>query len=172
METHNCPTGECDFLTPAPCQMACPAGIDVASYVGLIGEGRYAEAVEVIRRDNPLPWICGLICTHPCEFVCVRGRIDDPIAIMSLKAFAAERAVSERSYRNPLKAEDLGFKVGVIGAGPAGLTAAYYLALKGYQVTVIEALPYAGGMMMAGIPRYRLPREVIDREVALLRNWG
>jgi NADPH-dependent glutamate synthase beta subunit-like oxidoreductase len=172
IETHNCPTGECDFLTPAPCQMACPAGIDVASYVGLIGEGRYAEAVEIIRKDNPLPWICGLVCTHPCEFVCVRGRIDDPIAIMNLKAFAAERAISERAYRNPLKAEDLGVKVGVIGAGPAGLTAAYYLALKGYQVTVIEALPYAGGMMMVGIPRYRLPREVIDREVAFIEELG
>ncbi len=172
IETHNCPTGECDFLTPAPCQMACPAGIDVASYVGLIGEGRYAEAVEIIRRDNPLPWICGLVCTHPCEFVCVRGRIDDPIAIMNLKAFAAERAISERAYRNPLPAEDLGVKVGVIGSGPAGLTAAYYLALKGYQVTVIEALPYAGGMMMAGIPRYRLPREVIDREVAFIEELG
>jgi NADPH-dependent glutamate synthase beta subunit-like oxidoreductase len=170
--THNCPTGDCDFLTPAPCQMACPAGIDVASYVGLIGEGRFAEAIEIIRKDNPFPWICGLVCTHPCEFVCVRGRIDAPIAIMNLKAFAAERAVSERAYRNPIKAEDLDYKVAIIGAGPAGLTAAYYLALKGYQVTVIEAMPYAGGMMMVGIPRYRLPREVIDREVAFIEELG
>ncbi len=172
IETHNCPTGDCDFLTPAPCQMACPAGIDVASYVSLIGEGRYAEAVEVIRRDNPFPWVCGLVCTHPCEFICVRGKIDSPIAIMNLKAFAAERAVSERTYKNPPKAEDLGFKVAVVGAGPAGLTAAYYLALKGYQVTVIEALAQAGGMMMVGIPRYRLPREVIDREVAFIEELG
>jgi NADPH-dependent glutamate synthase beta subunit-like oxidoreductase len=172
IETHNCPTGDCDFLTPAPCQMACPAGIDVASYVGLIGEGRFAEAVEIIRRDNPFPWVCGLVCTHPCEFVCVRGRIDSPIAIMNLKAYAAERAVSERAYRNPIKAEDLDYKVAIIGAGPAGLTAAYYLALKGYQVTVVEALPYAGGMMMVGIPRYRLPREVIDREVAFIEELG
>jgi hypothetical protein len=74
IETHNCPTGDCDILTPAPCQMACPAGIDVSSYVSLIGEGRYAEAVELIRKDNPFPWVCGLICTHPCEFVCVRGK--------------------------------------------------------------------------------------------------
>ncbi|MBA4393386.1 MAG: 4Fe-4S ferredoxin [Desulfobacca sp.] len=170
--THNCPTGDCDVLTPAPCQMACPAGIDVASYVGLIGEGRFAEAIEIIRKDNPFPWICGLVCTHPCEFVCVRGKIDAPIAIMNLKAFAAERAVSERTYRNPIKAENLDFKVAIIGAGPAGLTAAYYLALKGYQVTVIEAMPYAGGMMMVGIPRYRLPREVIDREVAFIEELG
>jgi NADPH-dependent glutamate synthase beta subunit-like oxidoreductase len=103
IETHNCPTGDCDILTPAPCQMACPAGIDVSSYVSLIGEGRYAEAVELIRKDNPFPWVCGLICTHPCEFVCVRGKIDSPIAIMNLKAFAAEKAVSERVYKNPPK---------------------------------------------------------------------
>jgi NADPH-dependent glutamate synthase beta subunit-like oxidoreductase len=173
IDTHNCPTGDCDILTPAPCQMACPAGIDVSSYVSLIGEGKYAEAVELIRKDNPFPWVCGLICTHPCEFVCVRGRIDSPIAIMNLKAFAAEKAVSERVYKNPPKvANTLDQKVCVIGAGPAGLTAAYYLALKGYRVTVIEALPYAGGMMMVGIPRYRLPREVIDREVAFIEELG
>jgi len=173
IDTHNCPTGDCDILTPAPCQMACPAGIDVSSYVSLIGEGRYAEAVELIRKDNPFPWVCGLICTHPCEFVCVRGRIDEPIAIMNLKAFAAEKAVSERVYKNPPKvANSLDQKVCVIGAGPAGLTAAYYLALKGYRVTVLEALPYAGGMMMVGIPRYRLPREVIDREVAFIEELG
>lgn len=173
IDTHNCPTGQCDILTPAPCQMACPAGIDVASYVALIGQGRYAEAVELIRKDNPFPWVCGLICTHPCEFVCVRGKIDSPIAIMNLKAFAAEKAVSERVYKNPAKVMNgLGQKVCVIGAGPAGLAASYYLALKGYRVTVIESLPYAGGMMMVGIPRYRLPREVIDREVAFIEELG
>jgi len=172
IETHNCPTGDCDILTPAPCQMACPAGIDVSSYVALIGRGKYAEAVELIRKDNPFPWICGLVCTHPCEFVCVRGDIDTPVAIKDLKAFAAERAISEGAYRNPPKAEDLGNQVCVVGAGPAGLTAAYYLALKGYRVTIVEALPYAGGMMMVGIPRYRLPREVIDREVALIEELG
>ena len=173
IDTHNCPTGQCDLLTPAPCQLACPAGIDVASYVALIGQGRYAEAVELIRKDNPFPWVCGLICTHPCEFVCVRGKIDSPIAIMNLKAFAAEKAVSERVYKNPAKVMNgLGQKVCVIGAGPAGLAASYYLALKGYRVTVIESLPYAGGMMMVGIPRYRLPREVIDREVAFIEELG
>ena len=172
IDTHNCPTGDCDILTPAPCQMACPAGIDVSSYVSLVGQGKYAEAVELIRKDNPFPWICGLVCTHPCEFVCVRGRIDTSIAIMDLKAFAAERAVSERAYRNPPKAAEMDEKVCVVGAGPAGLTAAYYLSLKGYEVTVIEALPYAGGMMMVGIPRFRLPREVIDREVAFIEELG
>jgi len=172
VKTHNCPTGTCEWLTPAPCQMACPAGIDVPTYVTLIGEGRDAEAIEVIRRDNPFPWVCGLVCTRPCEFMCVRGRIDQPVSIKFLKAFAAERAMSEGSYRNPEKEPDQGKRVCVIGAGPGGLSAAYYLALKGYGVHVIEALPMAGGMIMVGIPRYRLPREVIDREVAMLEELG
>jgi len=172
VETGNCPTGDCKRLTPAPCQMACPAGIDVPGYVTLIAMGREAEAVELIRRDNPFPWVCGLVCTHPCEFMCVRGRIDTPVAIKEMKAFAAERAISEGLYRNPEPAPLNGKKVCIVGAGPAGLTAAYYLALKGYRVTVLESLPYAGGMMMVGIPRYRLPREVIDREVGAIEELG
>lgn len=172
VETHNCPTESCEWLTPAPCQMACPAGIDVPTYVTLIGQGRDAEAIEVIRRDNPFPWVCGLVCTRPCEFMCVRGRMDTPVSIKFLKAFAAERAMSEGSYGNPPKEPSKGKRVCVIGAGPGGLSAAYYLALKGYGVHVIEALPSAGGMIMVGIPRYRLPREVIDREVAMLEDLG
>jgi len=172
IETHICPTGECVKLAPAPCQTACPAGIDVPSYVTLIGLGRDAEAVELIREDNPFPWVCGLVCTNPCEFMCVRGRIDEPISIKYLKGFAAERAMSEMRYQNPPKAPDNGRKVCIIGAGPAGMTAAYYLALKGYRVTIIEALPVPGGMMMVGIPRYRLPREVIDREAGAIEELG
>jgi NADPH-dependent glutamate synthase beta subunit-like oxidoreductase len=172
VETHNCATGACVKLAPAPCQITCPAGIDIPTYVTLIGMGRDAEAIDVIRQDNPFPWVCGLVCTRPCEFMCVRGRIDEPVSIKFLKAFAAERAMSERLYRNPDKAADKGRKVCIIGAGPGGMSAAYYLALKGYGVTVIESLPVAGGMMMIGIPRYRLPREVIDREVATLEDLG
>jgi len=172
IETGNCPTGDCRILTPAPCQMACPAGIDVPGYVTLVAMGREDEAVELIRKDNPFPWVCGLVCTHPCEFMCVRGRIDTPVAIKEIKAFAAERAISEGRYRNPEKAPDTGKRVCVVGAGPAGLTAAYYLALKGHRVAVLEALPHAGGMLMVGIPRYRLPREVIDREVAAIEELG
>lgn len=172
IETSVCPSGDCVKLAPAPCQTACPAGIDVPSYVTLIGMGRDAEAVELIREDNPFPWVCGLVCTNPCELMCVRGRMDEPISIKTLKGFAAERAMSERTYRNPRKSPDNGRKVGVIGAGPAGLTGAYFLALKGYRVTVFEALPVAGGMMMVGIPRYRLPREVIDREVGMMTDLG
>ncbi len=172
VETGNCLSGACIKLAPAPCQTACPAGIDVPTYVTLIGMGRDAEAIEIIRKDNPFPWVCGLVCTRPCEFMCVRGRIDTPISIKFLKAFAAERALSERRYVNPPKAPDKDKKVCVVGAGPGGMTAAYYLALDGYRVKVIEALPVAGGMIMVGIPRYRLPREVIDREVAMLEDLG
>ena len=157
IDTHNCATGDCVRLVPAPCQMTCPAGIDIPTYVNLVGLGHDAEAIEVIRRDNPFPWVCGLVCTRPCEFMCVRGRVDKPISIKFLKAFAAERALSDRRYRNPAKEPDKGKRVAVVGAGPGGMTAAYYLALKGYGVTVFEALPVAGGMMMLGIPRYRLP---------------
>lgn len=170
--THNCATGDCVRLVPAPCQMTCPAGIDIPTYVNLIGQGRDAEAIEVIRRDNPFPWVCGLVCTRPCELMCVRGRVDTPVSIKFLKAFAAERALSDHRYRNPEREPDKGQRVAVVGAGPGGMTAAYYLALKGYGVTVFEALPVAGGMMMLGIPRYRLPREVIDREVGMLEELG
>jgi NADPH-dependent glutamate synthase beta subunit-like oxidoreductase/ferredoxin len=172
VDTHNCPSGDCVKLAPAPCQMSCPAGLDIPTYVTLIGMGRDAEAIDVIRRDCPFPWVCGLVCTRPCEFMCVRGRIDTPIAIKVLKGFAAERAMSEGSYRNPSREPAKGKKVCIIGAGPAGLSAAYYLALKGYDVRVIEQYPVAGGMLLLGIPRYRLPREVIDREVQMLRELG
>ncbi len=170
--THTCPSGDCPQLTPSPCQMACPAGIDVPSYLTLIGQGRYEEAIRIIRRDNPFAWVCGLVCTHPCEFMCVRGRMDSPISIMQLKGFAAEKAISAQRYINPEQQEDNGKKVCVLGAGPGGLAGAYYLALMGYRVTVLESLPVAGGMMMVGIPRYRLPREVIDREVSMIEDLG
>jgi NADPH-dependent glutamate synthase beta subunit-like oxidoreductase/formate hydrogenlyase subunit 6/NADH:ubiquinone oxidoreductase subunit I len=172
INTHNCSTGDCVKLAPAPCQMTCPAGLDIPTYVTLIAMGRDAEAIDVIRRDCPFPWVCGLVCTRPCEFMCVRARIDTPISIKTLKGFAAERAMSEGSYKNPAKAPEKNRKVCVIGAGPGGMSAAYYLALKGYSVRVIEQHSVAGGMLLLGIPRYRLPREVIDREVVMLKNLG
>jgi NADPH-dependent glutamate synthase beta subunit-like oxidoreductase len=172
IDTHNCSSGDCLKLAPAPCQMTCPAGLDIPTYVTLIGMGRDAEAIDVIRRDCPFPWVCGLVCTRPCEFMCVRARIDTSICIKSLKGFAAERAMSEGSYKNPPKEPDKNRKVCVIGAGPGGMSAAYYLSLKGYDVRVIERQPVAGGMLLLGIPRYRLPREVIDREVVMLKNLG
>ncbi len=168
----NCAASVCDHLTPAPCQMACPAGIDVPTYLSLIALGHDDEAIEVIRRDNPLPWVCGLICTRPCEMMCVRARIDTPVSIKFLKAFAAERAMSWGSYHNPAETPATGRQVCVVGAGPGGLSAAYYLALHGHRVRVIEALPRAGGMILVGIPRYRLPSDIIDREVGKIEELG
>jgi NADPH-dependent glutamate synthase beta subunit-like oxidoreductase len=172
IDTHNCTAGDCVKLAPAPCQMTCPAGLDIPTYVTLIGMGRDAEAVEIIRKDCPFPWVCGLVCTRPCEFMCVRARIDTPISIKTLKGFAAEKSMSQGSYKNPPKAPDKHKKVCVIGAGPGGMSAAYYLAVKGYSVRVIEEQSVAGGMLLLGIPRYRLPREVINREVAMLKDLG
>ncbi len=172
IETRNCPTNDCEILTTSPCQMACPAGIDIPTYLSLIAKGEDAAAIQVIRKACPLPWVCGLVCTRPCEMMCVRARIDTPISIKFLKAFSAERAMSDREYKNPEKKPFNNKKVCVVGAGPGGLSAAYYLALMGYGVKIIEALPVAGGMLMVGIPRYRLPREVIDREVGMIEDLG
>jgi NADH-quinone oxidoreductase subunit F len=169
---HQCPALVCKGLVPAPCQNACPAGIDVPSYVALIGHGRYQEAVELIRQDNPFPWVCGLICVHPCEKMCRRGEVDKPISIKSLKGFAAKYADSMDGYAlkklAPLREE----KVAVIGSGPGGLTAAYFLAREGYRVTVFEAAPSAGGMLRVGIPEYRLPKEIVDTEIESIKALG
>jgi NADPH-dependent glutamate synthase beta subunit-like oxidoreductase/Pyruvate/2-oxoacid:ferredoxin oxidoreductase delta subunit len=152
----------------APCQEACPAGTDAGRYVGLIGQGRYDEAYAVAAEVNPFPSVCGWICTAPCESACRRGTLDEPIAIRRLKRFAAEagKLPAVAAPKNRRKE-----KVAIVGGGPAGMSAAYYLARLGYGVTVLEAMPVPGGMMAIGIPEYRLPREVlreeIDRIVAL-----
>ena len=172
VSTGNCATGECVRMVPAPCQMTCPAGIDVPSYVNLIAWGQYDQAIEIIRKDNPFPWVCGLVCTRPCEFMCVRGRMDTPVSIKFIKGYAAEKSLADGKYINPPKESEQDRRIAVIGAGPAGMSAAYYLALKGYGVTIFEEMPMAGGMMMFGIPRYRLPREVIDREAGMLEDLG
>ena len=142
----------------APCQEACPAGTDAGRYVGLIGAGRYDEAYAVAAEVNPFPSVCGWICTAPCEVACRRGVLDEPIAIRTLKRFAAEHgtlpAVEPPTVRRPER-------VAIVGGGPAGMSAAWYLARLGYPVTVLEAMPVPGGMMAIGIPEYRLPREVL-----------
>ena len=158
-------------MTPSPCQSACPAGIDVPSYVAYIAHGKYREALEVILEDNPFPSICGRACTHACESECKRGTVDTPIAIMHLKRFAADLGADRAKSIKPVpitKKE----KVAVVGAGPAGMTTAYYLIQKGYAVTVFEALPVAGGMMVAGIPEYRLPRHIIQAEIDAIAALG
>jgi len=167
-----CPAKVCKRLTPAPCQNACPAGIDVASYVALIAWGRYQESLDLIRKDNPFPAVCGRVCTHPCEYDCKRGETDKPISIKSLKRFVAD--FEKKVGRRPVTPVEITQreKVAVIGSGPAGLTCARDVIQKGYAVTVFEALPVAGGMLTMGIPDYRLPREEVEAEINDIRSLG
>jgi NADH-quinone oxidoreductase subunit F len=153
----------------APCQEACPAGTDAGRYVGLIGQGRYDEAYEVAAEVNPFPSVCGWICTAPCESACRRGTLDEPIAIRRLKRFATEQGklppvAPPANKRNQ--------KVAIVGGGPAGMSAAYYLARLGYKVTVFEAMPVPGGMMAIGIPEYRLPRTALRAEIDRIVGLG
>ncbi|HEX7612040.1 MAG TPA: FAD-dependent oxidoreductase [Candidatus Limnocylindrales bacterium] len=153
----------------APCQEACPAGTDAGRYVGLIGQGRYDEAYAVAAEVNPFPSVCGWICTAPCETVCRRGTLDEPIAIRRLKRFATE-AGKLPPVAPPKKQRKE--RVAIVGGGPAGMSAAYYLARLGYGVTVFEAMPVPGGMMAIGIPEYRLPRTVIREEIDRIVGLG
>ena len=148
----------CPRLSPCLASRVVRRGIDIPSYVALIGQGRYAEALELIRQDNPLPSVCGYVCPAPCETKCRRGAVDQPIAIKTLKRFVADFARQQGSSRSPGANIHRPEKVAVIGSGPAGLAAAYYLAGEGYPVTVFEAMPALGGMLRLGIPSFRLPR--------------
>jgi heterodisulfide reductase subunit A len=162
-----------------PCRAACPAGVNVQGYMALIGAGKYAEALELIRRELPFPGICGRVCTHPCEAACTRGRLEGPVAIRALKRFLADWEVGQQRG-GPAQAlpavtalpDGAAGRVAVVGAGPAGLACAYQLARRGYAVTVFEAGPVAGGMMAAGIPEYRLPHDVLDYEIDRIRRLG
>ena len=171
-QAKHCPARVCPKLRPAPCQLACPAHIDIPSYLALTAQGRYQEAWEVIRQDNPFPWVCGLICPHPCEGVCVRVNLDEPINIKSLKAFVAQWTAAQARPAPPKPARAQGRRAAIIGSGPAGLTCAYYLALGGYQVTIFESLPVAGGLLRVGIHEYRLPKTVVEKEIDQIKSLG
>ena len=153
----------------APCQAACPAGTDAGRYVGLIAQGRYDEAYAVAAEVNPFPSVCGWICTAPCETACRRGTLDEPISIRNLKRFAAEHGKLP-AVEPPKKRRSE--RVAIVGGGPAGMSAAYYLVRLGYGVTVFEAMPVSGGMMSIGIPAYRLPREVLREEIDRIVGLG
>jgi heterodisulfide reductase subunit A-like polyferredoxin len=154
----------------APCVMACPAHINVQGYVALISKGKYKEAVELIYENLPLPGVLGRVCPHPCEKVCRRGEKDQPISICKLKRFAADQVdYSTLTLPEITPREE---KVAVVGSGPAGLSAAYYLALKGYKVTLFEAGPVLGGWLRVGIPEYRLPRDVLEKEIGHILALG
>ena len=154
-----------------PCSYACPAHIDVPRYVRLCGEGRFAEALAVIREKVPFPGVLGRVCIHPCEQACRREGLNEPIAIKFLKWAATERDDGQWQQRAK-KSPATGKKAAIIGAGPAGLTAGYYLAKQGHAVTVFEALPEAGGMMRVGIPDYRLPPEKLNAEIDIIKKAG
>ncbi len=155
----------------SPCQLACPANVDIPGYLRLIAQGKVDEAYTLILEKVPFPAILGRVCTHPCEDACKRGEVNIPIAICSLKRYAADN--ENGLWQKVLRVKDnTGHKVAIIGAGPAGLTAAFYLRKKGHQVTVFEALPEPGGMMRFGIPDYRLPKDILRVEIKQIEDIG
>ncbi len=156
----------------SPCTWACPAGVNVKTYVSLIAAGRFSEALEVVRRNNPLPAICGRICTHPCEEACNRTQIDDPVAICALKRFLTDYEMAHPPDRPQPAPRTKKESVAVVGSGPGGLTAAHDLIRMGYGVTIFEALPMAGGMLAAGVPNFRLSRDVLELEIDMIRALG
>jgi len=157
---HRCLGG---MQNPVPCVALCPAGVDIPGYTVLVKYGRYADAVRLIRQDNPFPSACAYICEHPCEARCRRNMIDDAVNIRGLKRYAVDHA---GYVPHPACAEETGKTVAIVGGGPSGLSAAYYLALMGHKVTVYEKRAKLGGMLRYGIPAYRLPREILDAEIA------
>jgi len=172
IKDRRCPGAVCESLVTSACRHTCPVGIDVPKYVAAIAEGDYLGAAEVIRERNPFPAICGRICHHPCEVKCRRGELDEAVAIRSLKRFAADwyyNNIDEPPEPFPITKEE---KVAIVGAGPAGLSCAYYLRRMGYPVTVFEALPVGGGMLGVAIPDFRLPKEILQKEIDYIRHRG
>jgi heterodisulfide reductase subunit A-like polyferredoxin len=156
----------------SPCKAACPAHVSVQGFIALMEAGKYQEAITLFKKDHPFPGICGRVCHHPCEAVCTRNDIEEPLAIQHLHRFLADWDMARETYYVPEKKTARKEKVAVIGSGPAGLTCAYFLALEGYSVTVFEKFPVLGGMLTVGIPSYRLPRDIIDAEIQVIKDLG
>ena len=167
-----CPAAACDALMISPCQHTCPVGINIPKYVAHIAAGEYREATDTIRERNPFPAICGRICHHPCEARCRRGELDDPVAIRELKRFAADWYFEHIAEDPEPFPQTKSQRAAVVGAGPTGLSCAYFLAQMGYPVTVFEALPIGGGMLSVAIPEFRLPHEMIQKEIDFIARKG
>ena len=169
IQDHRCEAGVCSSMFISPCQNACPAGVNVPGYMALIQQGRFMDAYRLIRQDNPFPAVCGRVCTHPCERKCRRRMIDSPVNIRGLK-----RAAVDYAENVPLEpcAEATGKHVAVVGGGPSGLSAAYYLRRMGHNVTVYEAKSHLGGMLRYGIPSYRFPREKLQEDIDAILALG
>lgn len=168
----HCRAGVCGDLFISPCENACPANVNVPGYIALITAGRLREAYNLVRQENPFPAVCGRVCTHPCESKCRRSQLDEPIAIADLKRYVADYVLKHEEPYVDIIFPDKGKSVGIIGAGPSGLTCGYYLARLGYEVEVYEAHPIAGGVLAFGIPEYRLPKEVLQQEIRLIQQTG
>jgi formate dehydrogenase major subunit len=156
-----------------PCQLACPAGVDIQGYIALAALGKYRDAIALIKERNPLPAVCGRVCTRPCEVKgCRRNLLDEAVGVDYIKRYLSDIDLGDREPWRPTRAPLNGKKVAVVGAGPAGLSCAYYLALRGYEVSIFEAQPEAGGMLRYGIPEYRLPKDVLDLEINQILDLG
>jgi len=169
IRNHRCEAAVCTALFKSPCQHTCPVGMDIPSYIALIKAGRLKDAYKVMLRTNPFPSVCGRVCDHKCQSKCRRGNMDEPIAIKFLKRFITDNAPRPKIEAVPVTRRE---RIAVVGAGPAGLTAARDLALRGYKVTVFEELPEPGGMLRWAIPSYRLPRKILAREIDAVRGLG
>jgi NADH-quinone oxidoreductase subunit F len=169
IKNHRCSAAVCSAMFKSPCQHTCPIEMDIPSYIALIRAGRFEDAYKILLQTNPFPSVCGRVCDHKCQSKCRRGNMDESIAIKFLKRFITDNAPRPKVEVVPVTRKE---KIAVIGAGPAGLTAARDLALRGYKVTVFEELPKAGGMLYWGIPSYRLPRNILDGEIDDVRALG
>ena len=167
-----CSAMVCKGIISSACQHICPLSQDVPSYIGLLAQGKFDEAIKVVRKENPLPLICGRVCHSPCEDKCVAGEWGDPIAIRSLKRFLADYEMRQSVVVEEKPKAEREERVAVVGSGPGGLTCAYYLALEGYKVTVFESQPVAGGMLALGIPEFRLPKDVLEYEIDRIKKLG
>ncbi|MBU7015617.1 MAG: NADH-quinone oxidoreductase subunit NuoF [Theionarchaea archaeon] len=167
-----CPAAVCKEITSAPCQHTCPINTEAVVYISLIAQGRYDEAFTIIRKDNPLPSVCARVCSHPCESKCQAGKFGDPIAIRALKRFATDYAMKNNVTYPIEKESKKKEKVAIIGSGPGGLTAGYYLAVRGYTVTIFESLPVLGGALAIYIPEHRLPRDILNYDIENIRKAG